>query len=159
MQFLTTMKLPFSVYSNRALTIVSKETGETESSWSIRHFWDTPHFWGSTQTFYVVFIPARQKCGVSLCLRDAYICALRSNILFYTDLYSVLHLFLKARRSPAGVQVHFPSFEGLGVVQVQRQFAPSYMYNTPLFLCVDIDRYCCARSKAATLCVAYELPW
>ncbi len=28
MQFLTTMKLPFSVYSNRALTILSKETGE-----------------------------------------------------------------------------------------------------------------------------------
>jgi hypothetical protein len=28
--------------------------------------WDTPHFWGSAQTFYVVFIPARQKCGVSL---------------------------------------------------------------------------------------------
>jgi hypothetical protein len=26
---------------------------------------DTPHFWGSTQTFYVVFVPARQKCGVS----------------------------------------------------------------------------------------------
>jgi hypothetical protein len=26
--------------------------------------WDTPHFWGSTQTFYVVFVPARQKCGV-----------------------------------------------------------------------------------------------
>jgi hypothetical protein len=59
MQFLTTMKLPFSIYSNRALTILSKENGETGSSWSIRHFWDTPHFWGSTQTFYVVFIPAR----------------------------------------------------------------------------------------------------
>jgi hypothetical protein len=28
--------------------------------------WDTPHFGGSTQTFYVVFVPARQKCGVSL---------------------------------------------------------------------------------------------
>jgi hypothetical protein len=26
---------------------------------------DTLHFWGSAQTFYVVFIPARQKCGVS----------------------------------------------------------------------------------------------
>jgi hypothetical protein len=26
---------------------------------------DTPHFWGSAQTFYVVFIQARQKCGVS----------------------------------------------------------------------------------------------
>ncbi len=30
--------------------------------------WDTPHFWGSTQTFYVVFVAARQKCGVSLAM-------------------------------------------------------------------------------------------
>jgi hypothetical protein len=29
----------------------------------------TPHFWGSTQTFYVVFVPARQKCGVSQVVR------------------------------------------------------------------------------------------
>jgi hypothetical protein len=34
-------------------------------------FSDTPHFWESAQTFYVVFIPARQKCGVSQVL-DTY---------------------------------------------------------------------------------------
>jgi hypothetical protein len=39
MQFLTTMKLPFSVYSNRALTIVSRETGEKKQLlWTIRRF-------------------------------------------------------------------------------------------------------------------------
>jgi hypothetical protein len=38
--------------------------GRPPPCWSFL-FRDTPHFWRSTQTFYIVFVPARQKCGVS----------------------------------------------------------------------------------------------
>jgi hypothetical protein len=32
--------------------------------------WDTPHFWGSTKTFYIVFVPARQKCSLPAVLQQ-----------------------------------------------------------------------------------------
>jgi hypothetical protein len=63
--------LPYELYLKKSISETGGERDEREGCFchlncvcDIR-FRDTLHFWGPAQTFYIVFIPAHQKCRVS----------------------------------------------------------------------------------------------